>query len=253
MADLQFLAGAHVPECAHHIDKHFAGYQTLQYMTAGTVDLRHGNDTFVLNGRWFWSAYPGPRVAFHAGGGTKIWNHRYIAFTGSLVGRWTADGIFPIAPQPAPKLADLDARFDALLEHSRSTGRLDQLRAVHLIEGILLDLARHRSARPAAEAWVARAMTRLTESEVDCPTLASELGISESTFRRRFAQSTGTSPVEFRILRRIGNARQLLSDTPDAIKTIARQLGYRDVFFFTRQFTQRVGVSPAVYRKTRQG
>jgi AraC-like DNA-binding protein len=131
--------------------------------------------------------------------------------------------------------------------------RASQRRAVHLLEGVLLDLAEHRIVQPKTEPWIDRAMTRLSESEIDCPSLATELGVSESTFRRHFQEATGVSPVEFRIQQRIGSARRLLSETGDPIKTIASKLGYRDVFFFTRQFTRRVGVSPAVYRKSRQG
>jgi hypothetical protein len=32
-SDLTFLYGESVPKCTHHIDKHFVGYNTLQYMS----------------------------------------------------------------------------------------------------------------------------------------------------------------------------------------------------------------------------
>jgi YesN/AraC family two-component response regulator len=37
------------------------------------------------------------------------------------------------------------------------------------------------------------------------------------------------------------------------IKTIAEQLGYRDVSFFTRQFRLVTGVPPATFRRSREG
>ena len=47
--------------------------------------------------------------------------------------------------------------------------------------------------------------------------------------------------------------RRLLGETNDPIKHVAQQLGYRDVYFFSRQFRQFAGVPPAMYRKSRQG
>jgi AraC-like DNA-binding protein len=43
----------------------------------------------------------------------------------------------------------------------------------------------------------------------------------------------------------------MLAGTELPIKTIARQLGYSDVFFFSRQFTGHTGISPAAYRRNR--
>ena len=46
--DLVFLYGESVPACTHHIEKQYAGYSTLQYMSAGGVDLRIGARRVVL-------------------------------------------------------------------------------------------------------------------------------------------------------------------------------------------------------------
>jgi AraC family transcriptional regulator, arabinose operon regulatory protein len=44
----------------------------------------------------------------------------------------------------------------------------------------------------------------------------------------------------------------LLTDTTQTIKQIAMQLGYSDVYFFTRQFREQTGLPPALYRKSRE-
>jgi transcriptional regulator GlxA family with amidase domain len=51
---------------------------------------------------------------------------------------------------------------------------------------------------------------------------------------------------------RIAAARHLLSDTDLPIKQIAARLGYSNVYFFSRQFTAMAGVSPGIYRTSRQ-
>jgi len=51
----------------------------------------------------------------------------------------------------------------------------------------------------------------------------------------------------------VAKARQMLGETELPLKTIADRLGYRDVYFFSRQFRKLSGVPPAAYRRSRQG
>ena len=44
-------------------------------------------------------------------------------------------------------------------------------------------------------------------------------------------------------------ARLLLAESSLSVGMIAEALGFRDVFFFSRQFRQRTGLTPTAYRK----
>jgi AraC-like DNA-binding protein len=257
-AELTFLYGESVPNCTHRIDKHFVGYHTLQYMSGGGVSLSIGGRPFELFGRWFWSAYPGPRIAFCAAAGYRTWRHRYIAFKGPLVQRWTSAGLFPIEPQAAPHGDDYGDRFDALLRAATRPDKWSRLRAAHLLEGLLIDLADARAHAQEHPSWLKRAMELLSSvatgsTDGDYHAIAAKLGMAESTLRRRFRDATGVPPHEFVLQARVNEARRLLGETNDPIKLIAQKLGYRDVYFFSRQFRQFAGVPPALYRKSRQG
>src|SRR5215211_7667554 len=166
-AELTFLYGESVPRCTHRIDKHFIGYHTLQYMASGGVELTIGAQPFELFGRWFWSAYPGPRISFHAARGYRSWRHRYVAFRGPQVQRWTQAGLFPIEPQAAPHGDDYGDRFDALLRAATRSDRASQLRATHLLEGMLIDLADARAATRQHPAWLRRAMDLLSAAALE--------------------------------------------------------------------------------------
>jgi len=254
--DLVFLHGQAVARCTHDIDKHFEGYQTLQYMDGGAVELSVGARRFVLEGRWFWSAWPGPRVAFHAAAGHRTWSHRWVAFRGPRVGRWTAEGIFPVWPQASPGGGDYGPRFDELLRESRRGDRWGRRRAIHLLEGLLIELAEARAQASAGESWLGRVIESLDAArgdEVDYEALAEGVGMAESTLRRRFKRATGVPPHVYVVQARVAEARRLLGETTTPIKTIARELGYRDVYFFSRQFRRFVGVPPGVYRRSAQG
>jgi AraC-like DNA-binding protein len=259
--ELTFLYGESAPRCTHRIDKHFQGYYTLQYMSAGRVELMIDDRQHALTGRWFWSAYPGPRIKFHAAPPTKHWRHRYIAFRGSRVQRWMKDGMFPIAPQPAPRDLDFGERFDRLLELAtrRSGEAFPTMRATHILEEFLIELAEDGTATSRSRpAWLKTATERLDlaargEADLDYRDVANGLGMAEVTFRRKFRAAAGAAPHEYVIHSRVGEARRMLGETDLPIKSIAQRLGYNDVYFFSRQFKKFAGVPPGLYRRSRQG
>jgi AraC-like DNA-binding protein len=251
---IQFLFGQFVPQCNHNIDKHFDDYYVLQYMDGGEVDLDIGGQEFELHGRWFWSSYPGPRIRFRAHPVGATWVHRYLAFAGPVVKQWMSGGIFPVPPQHLGPSIDYSERFDELLALSRRSDPWGISRAALLLESILTELAEARAKPQSTPAWLEDSLSRITAlgSELDYNALATEAGMSARTFRRRFAQIMGSSPQGYAIACRIGHARQMLGATELPIKTIASQLGYSDVFFFSRQFTKFTGISPAAYRRTKE-
>lgn len=265
--ELHFLFGQFVPRCTHNVDKRFEGYCVLQYCAGGAVDLTIGEEQRTLEGRFFWSSYPGPRIAFkpsaRGGKGGDTWVHRYLAFRGSAVKRWTEEGLFPIAPMPAPirpgaGTADDDwaERFDVLLDLSRREDATGRRRAELELELLLCELADARATNSGQPEWLRKAKSKLEAlrtDEIDYQRLATELGFSARTFRREFTRLAGMPPHRFLLAARISHARELLAHTDLPIKEISRELGYRDVFYFTRQFRGLVGVPPGVYRHSRDG
>lgn len=78
---------------------------------------------------------------------------------------------------------------------------------------------------------------------------AAFVGLSRSRFQHLYQQYFHTGYVNDRIRSRMRRARSLLKNTDLPVADIARQLGYESETFFSRQFKQRIGVSPTVYRK----
>jgi AraC-like DNA-binding protein len=251
VGDLLFLRGQYVRRCTHDIAKHFDDYATLQYMQAGAVELSIADESWRLEGRWFWSAWPGPRVSFHAAAGTRSWVHRFVAFRGPAVDRWMKEGLFPVRPQ-RPASAGAARTFDRLLKLIHSADLWQRRKAVHLLEGMLIDLAAaRRASRPLQLAPLLRRLEAApAASPVDYAALAADEGMSVRTLRRQFHKATGMSPHDYLLSRRMQEAKQLLYETELPIKEIARRLGYRDVYYFTRQFARRAGSSPARYRRS---
>ena len=251
---ITFLFGQFVPRCAHRVDKRF-GYNVLQLADGGAVDVCIDSVPHRIAGRTFWSSYPGPNIRFTPAAGHATWVHRYLAFSGPGVDHWRAAGLFPIAPQAVDPRSDYPQRFDLLLELSRRNDRWGAARAALLLESILTELAEARARPNEMPGWIGPVLAAAQQlgGEVDQTRLADEAGMSPRTFRRQFQSVMGMSPRDYVISSRIGHAKDLLGTTQLPIKQIADQLGYRDVFFFTRQFRKVTGVAPAAYRRSREG
>jgi AraC-like DNA-binding protein len=79
--------------------------------------------------------------------------------------------------------------------------------------------------------------------------LARATGYSVDHFSRTFARITGRRPRDYVIAAKIERARQLLAESSLNVGMIAEMLGYRSLFFFSRQFLQRTGQTPTAYRR----
>lgn len=82
--------------------------------------------------------------------------------------------------------------------------------------------------------------------------VANELGVSRSHFDREFTQQIGQAPKQFLINCKMIEARRYLESSHLRVGEIAEALGYKDIYFFSRQFKQLVGQSPMQYRQAIQ-
>lgn len=83
---------------------------------------------------------------------------------------------------------------------------------------------------------------------LDVQALARELNVSYSTFRHTFQKFTGSSPHRYLLDLRLAHARNLLTQTPQTVKEIARRMGFKDEFYFCRFFKLRMGMTPSQWR-----
>jgi AraC-like DNA-binding protein len=78
--------------------------------------------------------------------------------------------------------------------------------------------------------------------------LSLRAGVSPSHFHFLFRRATGYAPIDFLIRARMQRARLLLKETTLKVKEIAALLGYREQFYFSRQFRAVNRVTPSEYR-----
>lgn len=81
--------------------------------------------------------------------------------------------------------------------------------------------------------------------------IAAECNLSVTHFVRLFRRSTGMSPHQWLVKRRIQRAISLLATTDEPIATIALMCGFSSQSHLTRAFTSQLGISPGRWRRSR--
>lgn len=117
-------------------------------------------------------------------------------------------------------------------------------RAFHARE----DSGRSENAYPA---YVRQALSVIDANYSDCDLsvhrIAAEVGVSDDYLSRQFRQVTGVSTQEY--LRRYRFARAMnLLQTDISVGEVAREVGFRTLSYFSREFTKELGISPSKYR-----
>ncbi len=253
------------PPTRHPTDHHFTWQHGRVLSAPQFVYLTRGAGQFESASAGARRVAAGDLVVIHPG----VW-HRYRpeAATGwdefwveldgpqvrSLFNLALAD-----ATQPIHHLGHREGFLAALLE------TLDLLRAEppesHLLLSAqalrLMALARsclqsrRVEGRPVAEVIreARDLLTRGAGRRLGLETLAAQLGLSYSHFRRLFKTHTGFSPRQYALQEVHRQAALLLANTRRPVGQIAEDLGYNSVYFFSRQFSQMAGISPLRYRK----
>jgi AraC family transcriptional regulator len=82
--------------------------------------------------------------------------------------------------------------------------------------------------------------------------LAREAGLSASHFIRSFRQSTGKTPYQFLLQRRVERARVLMRDHRVSLTEVALASGFADQHHLARVFRRITRVTPGDYRRSFQ-
>ena len=74
--------------------------------------------------------------------------------------------------------------------------------------------------------------------------------MSETYFRKIFADKYGISPKKYIINLKLNHAKRLLLSSKYSVEEVCFKCGYSDVSMFSREFKKVVGVSPSVFKKS---
>ncbi|MFD1141133.1 helix-turn-helix domain-containing protein [Larkinella insperata] len=88
------------------------------------------------------------------------------------------------------------------------------------------------------------------ETQVNMEEIAQQLPMGYSAFRKAFKRISGLSPNQYHLNLRLNRAKDLLTNTNLTISEISNQTGFESVYYFSKLFKKKNGVSPNEFRKT---
>ena len=225
----------------------------LFYICDGRLSLRSGSQTMVASAGQVGFLNCHEPHEYHTIGNTEfVWLH--------LDGSNTADfyqqavqmhGGFvfdtPYAEQIKNGIYEIVFAFRN--EQTLSEVRLSQ--KLYTLLTAMVDTASQEAGQTEENDTVSKAMHFIQEQYMNPISLldvATHVNMSQFHFSRLFKKDCGYSPHEYLILTRLNRAKHLLKTTGLPVKVIAQKVGYQNVSSFTNAFTDRVGISPTLFR-----
>ncbi len=168
-----------------------------------------------------------------------------------------------VPPFEAVEVRSLDFTVGMLDEVVRRKDE-DSALAARLLGDLLAVLARDHGSGDGAGAAVPTATGRRRERQMRALSarileqpgekwrvgdMARAVGLAPDHFSRVFREVMGERPQAFVLRHRVVRAQQLLLQTDLQVSEIAQILGFRDGFYFSRQFRAFCGVAPSRYRQ----
>jgi AraC-like DNA-binding protein len=191
---------------------------------------------------------------YYEPGTGEIWDELYVVFEGELFDAWKTAGVLDTS-RPVRHVPPVEYWVGRLLPVLEAHSPPDPVRTSRFL-AVLTEMLFAEAPAGAQEAPWIEVAERLLESnleeDTDLETVASRVGMSYETFRKRFQEATGISPGRFRMNRRLEAARDLLMQTQMTGKQVAASVGFSDEFYFYRRFKLFAGVSPSGLRRARR-
>jgi AraC family transcriptional regulator, arabinose operon regulatory protein len=183
------------------------------------------------------------------------WDELYVMFEGPVFEVWKSSGLL----SPSHLTGHLSSQQDWLREFRESvldpaSGSLEKLCAFQGLLGQAIQGSdqslMETTDRPG---WFAEACRLLSQPHAKPRDVATRLGLSYESFRRRFRQLAGVAPQKFHLSQMLNSAARLLDSTDLKSAEIARTLGFCDEAYFSRAFKKEKGRSPRTYRRNQSG
>jgi AraC-like DNA-binding protein len=242
----------------------FEGPRTIYYYTI----------TYVLEGRCLYKEPTGRQTIFTPGDlffcfpgiphrldplPNEQFSELWISFQGRVFDLWRETNLLDPS-RLSLRLEPVEywlGRFESLFVNVRH----DVNGQIMLISALQSLLAEAMSVQPpptmtADEMWLSEAKGLLDAvfraDDLDLPAIAAQMGVSYSTFRRRFTTLAGMSPGKYHTAKLMQRVCEWLHSSSAATREAAQWFGFADESHFYKRFRDVVGVSPKQFREQLQ-
>lgn len=225
------------------------GKGTFESKHGGKFDIIPGSVMFLFPNEWH-RYRPIKEIG---------WEEYWVGFRGILADKMMATCSFQIY-EPVMHINNY-LSIQTLFQEIVSFGKEEKPGYQQIIAGLVLQvlgqiqfssISGSFSGKPIVEK-INKARQLMNENignSVNLKSIANELNISYSLFRKRFKEYTGVSPMQYYLHLKIKHAQDLLLNTPVTIKAIADEAGFENLFHFSKAFKKITGHSPSDFRRS---
>jgi AraC-like DNA-binding protein len=226
----------------------------LYFVVEGTFEAQLGDEYRRINaGDLLWAAR-GTHIRYWLRRGEKLVIHRF------RLQAFNPDGEIMDLSSPfwhLPLARSCATWMEQIVDEASYAAPYGEARLRGLFACLLIEMARISSNHERGANWLTRSQreeisryfannARRWPSPAD---LASSVELSPDYFTRCFRRTFGITPRRWLMEERLRLSALRLLESNLNISQIAHELGYEDVFLFSRQFKAVFGVSPTLYRE----
>lgn len=233
------------------------GSYGLVYMVEakGYYEDANGMKSDLRTGDLLW-IHPGLAHAYGPDPG-ESWTQIYLIMEGPIWAQWAKEGVMDVhrALTHAEPVDYWRRRFAELFPPGSVSDRGTALRIMGAAIQLVADLlaTEEEASRSHEDLWVAESQQMLGEQRWSPQDVARRVGLSYESFRKRFADKLGVSPGQYQKRRRIEYACAAIYQDNRSLKELADELGFCDVFHFSKTFRQVMGEAPSDFRRRVRG
>lgn len=187
------------------------------------------------------------------------WSIYWIHFRGSLARHYVPDTLSPkdVRPGMESRIHNRISLFEEIFRTLDHSFAMENIRyAMVTFQHYLASLRYLQQYRDAASDSDSRdvvgVITHYLEENIErhltLKDICEYVGLSTSRLSCIFRQKIGYSPIDYFILMKTKKACELLDNTEMKINQISLKLGFSDQYYFSRQFSRIMGMSPTSYR-----
>lgn len=209
------------------------------------VPVRSGSMFLLFPGEWH-SYRPDKETG---------WKEYWIGFKGAQMDTWVRDGFFQ-KEEPVWNVgirSEIVSQYKEAIDTARDQEALFQQRlggiVAHLVS--LARFYRRNEAFSEVASQMNRAKILIADQfrTITPESLAEQLNMGYSNFRRIFREYTGFSPAKYIQEVRMSKVKEAITNTKKPIKQIAYEMGFENEDYFFTAFRRLTGMTPIEYRE----
>jgi AraC-like DNA-binding protein len=230
-------------------------YFNLWVLMEGGVELRLRGRSYCCERPSYFLLPPGEPVQGRSLHGDEVLNFTLHIGKACLAPFLRGEGVVASWGSEVRNPEELRQWCEAAVRHSARGGAGGAELALTLARAVFLRFRADSSTPPPDSRRerlhsVAEHMAAEPGRDWSIDAVARSLGLSPGRFTQLFREVHGVPPKAWLSRCRMERARRLLAESDASIQQIAEDLGYSDLFFFSRHFKRHVGLSPLAWRRS---